>query len=359
MPAEKMQAEKEQAPVTQARAPTPDRSTAGLGHMRAELPSVGVTMDCLHGADPIWVSEITPGDAASVDGRMLVGDKVVAVNIDGDQFTNQDIPTLFNALNKNQGRYYSFHLSRGEDENQSVPFWVTLKSKAAVGAPPSLERGSSFNRTKSQTATMSGVGLLLRHINGRVSVKSIVEGGAAQANGEVNEGDILVAVDGTPVDMLDLNQVFDAIRGIEGTPVTLRLEHINQPGHTYVVSLTRKATPLVQDVQFNKGGQILNQRAPSPTLNQMRPPSPGMQSQAPVSQSVPMQSSGGMYQIAPPPGHLPPSSSSAAPSGYLPQRPVPSAESPPPAIPPPAMAGVRFAQPGLNAGYANPQYQQR
>ncbi len=71
----------------------------------------------------------------------------------------------------------------------------------------------------------TGVGIEIVGRDGRIVVSSVFDDSPAQRAG-VRVGDVLVAVDGIPVDDLALDEVVQRVRGPEGTPVTLRFERV-------------------------------------------------------------------------------------------------------------------------------------
>ncbi len=73
----------------------------------------------------------------------------------------------------------------------------------------------------------AGVGIEIEERNGRIVVRDVFEGSPAQRAG-IEAGDVLIAVDGRPVQQLGLAGVVEQVRGQEGTPVTLTLERPSQ-----------------------------------------------------------------------------------------------------------------------------------
>ncbi|MCA9543770.1 MAG: carboxypeptidase regulatory-like domain-containing protein, partial [Myxococcales bacterium] len=87
------------------------------------------------------------------------------------------------------------------------------------------------------TGELTGIGAVLRpHIYG-VRLGQLVEGGPAAE--VLNEGDVVVAVDGQSAKGLGMNKVAQAIRGEEGTEVVLTVRRNNGSGQPEEVVLVR------------------------------------------------------------------------------------------------------------------------
>ncbi len=105
-------------------------------------------------------------------------------------------------------------------------FFLLISSLPAPGARASgsLPVPANAAPPNSPTPTPNGmVGLRLYMRNRPCFVHEVVSGGPAEAAG-VHPGDRIVAVDGQPIDDLDIRAVVQRIKGPPGTPVTLTIE---------------------------------------------------------------------------------------------------------------------------------------
>ena len=77
----------------------------------------------------------------------------------------------------------------------------------------------------SGTQVMAGVGLLIEQEDGSddVVVTEVKSGGAADQEGSVKAGDMLLSVDGRPVAGMHMPYIFKIVAGPLGSTVTLRL----------------------------------------------------------------------------------------------------------------------------------------
>ncbi|HEX2495118.1 MAG TPA: S41 family peptidase [Steroidobacter sp.] len=80
----------------------------------------------------------------------------------------------------------------------------------------------------SSTGEYSGVGVEVALQSGAVKVVTAMEGAPAQRAG-VHAGDAIVAIDGIPVDLDDLNDTIDRMRGKSGTEVKIAIAREGEP----------------------------------------------------------------------------------------------------------------------------------
>ncbi len=83
----------------------------------------------------------------------------------------------------------------------------------------------------------SGIGVELEERDGKLIIRDVFEGSPAERAG-IRIGDVLLAVNGQPVEELGLSGVVREVRGLEGTPVTLRLAR-GAHGESYEVTIIR------------------------------------------------------------------------------------------------------------------------
>ncbi len=100
-----------------------------------------------------------------------------------------------------------------------------------------------------------GIGAVLGDEDGRPVVQKLIEGGSAAASGQLQEGDLILAVGADdeaalePVDGMELHDIVDRIRGPRGTRV--RLQVATAGAEPRVLVLERRRTELVD--QMAKG----------------------------------------------------------------------------------------------------------
>ncbi|MCG8421473.1 MAG: carboxy terminal-processing peptidase [Proteobacteria bacterium] len=104
--------------------------------------------------------------------------------------------------------------------------------------PPSQKENFDIR----MSGTLEGIGALLAEDEHYIRVAQIVPGSASWRQGELEAGDLIVAVaegDGEPVDIADMriNDVVKRIRGQKGTVVTLTVQ--KPDGRTLVIAITR------------------------------------------------------------------------------------------------------------------------
>eukprot|EP00290_Baffinella_frigidus_P043724 CAMPEP_0180289150 /NCGR_PEP_ID=MMETSP0988-20121125/14535_1 /TAXON_ID=697907 /ORGANISM="non described non described, Strain CCMP2293" /LENGTH=138 /DNA_ID=CAMNT_0022264089 /DNA_START=8 /DNA_END=424 /DNA_ORIENTATION=+ len=86
-----------------------------------------------------------------------------------------------------------------------------------------------------------GVGIYLaRKVNGEYMVTLVTPNGPAALSGAVLPGDILLEVDGWPVENMDPQQVHESIVGHPGNICTLLLSSFANDGFNKVVRLARR-----------------------------------------------------------------------------------------------------------------------
>lgn len=89
--------------------------------------------------------------------------------------------------------------------------------------------GGQFEVVLQRREEQVGVGMMVsrmedKDLRGAIIVQELFPGGAAAAEGSIEVGDVLLSVNGTPVDKLDMGQVSDLIVGVHGSEVEMVLE---------------------------------------------------------------------------------------------------------------------------------------
>jgi len=97
-----------------------------------------------------------------------------------------------------------------------------------------------LNRQRGQ-AGFTGAGLIIRALEGRIYVTSVIPGSPAERAG-VRDFDRILRIDSTSTEGMDVSQVSSLIRGVTGTPVTLTLQ---RGGSSSPVVLTITRGPIV------------------------------------------------------------------------------------------------------------------
>ncbi|XP_046396619.1 disks large 1 tumor suppressor protein isoform X3 [Ischnura elegans] len=232
------------------------------------------------GVDPtvwcsIWITKLIPGGAASADGRLRVGDAILAVN--GTSVVNVTHAAAVDALKR------AGNTVRLEVRRKKKPLTASASSTSALhpisagpggGSSTALSVGSGrllelelLKGTKGLGFSIAG-GIGNQHIPGDngIYVTKIMDGGAAQADGRLCVGDKLVAVLNTPSGEKNLENVTheEAVATLKATHDRVVLlvakPYLQQPHH----APTRSPTPT-----------SMHHRHPSPTPPP-RSPSPGV-----------------------------------------------------------------------------------
>lgn len=135
-----------------------------------------------------------------------------------------------------------------------------LIDNAIQGMVSSLDPHSSYMDAKSfadmqiQTkGEFGGLGIEVTMEDGLIKVISPIDGSPADKAG-LKPGDFIAAIDGTPVQGMELNDAIDKMRGPTGTKVTLTVLRTGQK-NPFDVSLTR-AIVKVESVRWHREGDI-------------------------------------------------------------------------------------------------------
>jgi len=104
----------------------------------------------------------------------------------------------------------------------------------------------------------AGLGLLLQQEAGdfKIYVERVVQGCAADRSGQIEKGDVLVAVDGRSVHDLDLDAVRKLITGPEGSPVTLQLLRAGRQPYTATMARAHPPRPIGAPKAAAGGGSV-------------------------------------------------------------------------------------------------------
>jgi carboxyl-terminal processing protease len=94
---------------------------------------------------------------------------------------------------------------------------------------------AAISRTQLQ-GSFEGIGATVEMVEGRLTVVSPISGSPAEKAG-ILPGDIILEVDGTAIQGMDINQAISLIRGPKGSTVKIKVQRAKQP--TFEVSLVR------------------------------------------------------------------------------------------------------------------------
>jgi hypothetical protein len=175
--------------------PPPASSINPLHPVQTVATEDGYLWDVAVGSTPVWQQRY--GDARSLDA---FAGELTQARPSASQAEAQGIQGLFKDLGRSMRSPSSVGHSQGQGQGQGQ------------GQPKALW-------TLKHESMDGGIGLLLEDSGGKVTVKRLVEGGSADADGRLKVGDELVLVDGKAVAGLGLKQIFDMIKGQPGSQV--------------------------------------------------------------------------------------------------------------------------------------------
>ena len=179
------------------------KGSKGLGFTIAG----GIGNQHIPGDNGIYVTKVMEGGAAACDGRIAVGDRLVAVkNLPCGDFVldNCTHEEAVNALKKCKEKV-SLVVSKTETPYPSSPTigqMHPLVSRFAEAAPPPARSVSDeeFNVPRQVTLKKSAAGLGFNIVGGEdgegIFVSFILSGGPADVSGQVRRGDRILAVNG-------------------------------------------------------------------------------------------------------------------------------------------------------------------
>jgi carboxyl-terminal processing protease len=97
--------------------------------------------------------------------------------------------------------------------------------------------------------TFSGVGISLRQVNKKMIVLTPIDGGPADLAG-IDGGDVIVKVDGTAIEGMDIDKVVKLVSGPVGSPVVMT---IDRQGRTMDFTLHRQQIVLPTVLGYDRG----------------------------------------------------------------------------------------------------------
>ncbi|PAA60257.1 hypothetical protein BOX15_Mlig020975g2 [Macrostomum lignano] len=197
--------------------PPPDSSVGAFEVVLRRLAGQGFGFSIAGGVDEphqpgdsrLFVTKVAPGGVAESDGRMSVGDVILAVN--GVDVTSVSHEAAVSAL-KMSGAQLSLLMLRPPPQPQPALKPTAEAAPLPAEPPVTMETGAEANGgggplevTLSKTAR--GLGFSIaggtdnQHLPGddSIFVTKVIDGGAAQHSGRIGFGDRLLAVDGRPL----------------------------------------------------------------------------------------------------------------------------------------------------------------
>jgi carboxyl-terminal processing protease len=106
---------------------------------------------------------------------------------------------------------------------------------------------------------LTGIGVIVDQRSGVPIVVSVIDGSPAAAAG-IRPGDMIITVDGQPVDRMTVEQVVSAIRGPAGTTVTLTVRHAGDTATTDISLVRQEIKIPVASWNMVPGTQIADVR---------------------------------------------------------------------------------------------------
>lgn len=150
-------------------------------------------------------------------------------------------------------RYHSFARRMHQtDGDELLEMYLTSLTTSFDPHTSYMSRDTQENFNISLRLDLEGIGASLKAEDGYTVVHKIIPGGAAAKQGQLKEGDKIVAVaqgpEGELVDVVDvkLSDVVDLIRGKRGTVVRLKVEPA-AGGDTRLIDITREKIELTDE----------------------------------------------------------------------------------------------------------------
>jgi hypothetical protein len=188
-----------------------------LGKDPAHGAGIGIIFQQTKLANKMIVSGLVPGGNAALSGRVNLGDVIHA--IDGVPVAGRAIADVVAMIKGVEGSRVTVALQDYESNMRRV----------VLRREPASDRGSAPGEAV-------GVGVAIKASRpgsaGNIVVVGVMPGGSAARSGAVALGDIVHAIDGTPVQGQPIPEVVRRIKGRAGTDVVMHLEStsLQSPG---------------------------------------------------------------------------------------------------------------------------------
>jgi hypothetical protein len=121
------------------------------------------------------------------------------------------------------------------------------------------------------------MGLLLTAFQGKVEVTKVDHDGSAAREGQVQKGDVIVSVDGVPVQGMSVGDVTSRLRGDKennGQPVTLVVVRPNAQGTGSTIRVQLPRPPPTRPPPITDGPVLIAAKAIANALSATSPPTP-------------------------------------------------------------------------------------
>jgi len=105
-------------------------------------------------------------------------------------------------------------------ESADMDKYRSTQSSGFYGSPAALQGGNLYGSLQGKRM---GLGLVLERSEYGITIKDLVQGLAAHKSGQLQQGDVLVSVDGRSVESYDLDQIKTLTIGDEGTACQLQV----------------------------------------------------------------------------------------------------------------------------------------
>eukprot|EP00118_Oscarella_pearsei_P000868 m.6002 g.6002 ORF g.6002 m.6002 type:complete len:1738 (+) comp14693_c0_seq1:214-5427(+) len=187
----------------------------------------------------IFVREVQPGGTAERDGRLERGDQILQIDdVELDQTVSHH--DAIGLLQKSRG-IVKLKVAKGTMPGSALSSRST--SRSPEPSPGNEKDGDSFEIVLKNTGSGFGFGIAANKQFGNIYIRSIVENGAAEKDGRLQEGDEVIRVNGTIVKHLQPGAVRDVLY-VDGETATLVVARKNLPLEPIAQSI---ALPTVEE----------------------------------------------------------------------------------------------------------------
>jgi C-terminal processing protease CtpA/Prc len=188
-----------------------------------ELVGIGLTFYRPDGQGGVKIKRVKEGSAAAADGRIAAGDRLLA--IDGQALgTTVSHQELTRRVLGNPGSLVTLAVRHGSGKTGEVT--LQRHDHHRAGEPGAASGQAPISGGGS--AQLCGLGVTFYPPNegdGRVVIKRVKEGGAAECSGRIMAGDLLVEIEGKPVQQLSGSDLRSLLMGLPGTRCSVRVQH--------------------------------------------------------------------------------------------------------------------------------------
>ena len=175
------------------------------------LVGVGLTFHRPDGRGGVRVKRVKDGSAATADGRIAPGDRLLAIDGQdlGAKISHEDLTRMV----------------LGE-----VGSFVHLRVQFSSGVTEEIRLQRCATNQEQRSLQPCGLGLTFfppTEGNRDIVIKRVKEGGAAHGSRKINAGDRLVEIDGKQVNRLSGSELKSLLMGLPGSSCEVRIQHQN------------------------------------------------------------------------------------------------------------------------------------